>query len=39
MADTIAGWNGLAIRNAGSGPLAGEETFRIGGDEDHRYLE
>ncbi len=38
-ADTIAGWNGFEIRNAGSGALAGEEALRIGGDEHHRHLE
>ena len=38
-AETTASWNGLAIRNAGSGRCAGQEALRIGGDEDHRHLE
>ena len=35
---TVSGWKGLVIRKVGSGPLAGEEAFGEGGDEDHRHI-
>ena len=38
-AETFAGWNGLAMRNAGSGRSPVREPLGIGGNEDHGRLE
>ncbi len=36
---TVSGWTGLGDQEDRLGPLAGQQAFGEGGDEDHRHIE
>ena len=39
IAFTLSAWNGLVMRNVGSGRVAGQQPLRVGRHEDHRHRE